>query len=59
MVTCALHCKEILIYVFQENELRGLIPNCHIHVSVSDLCIPTTGPLIVLQQNMQTDRGNI
>ncbi len=31
----------------------------HINVSVSDLCIPTIGPPIFLQQNRQTDRGNI
>jgi hypothetical protein len=31
------------IYVFPEKELRGLSPNFLIHVSVSDLCIPTIG----------------
>ncbi len=31
------HCKEIWIYVFPEKELRGLSPNFHIHVSVSDI----------------------
>ncbi len=54
-----LHYKEISIYVFPEKELRGLSPNFHIHVSVSDLCIPTIGPPSFLQQNRQTDRGNI
>ncbi len=39
-------------------KLRGLVPN-QIHVSVSDLYIPTIGPPILLQQNRQTDRGNI
>jgi hypothetical protein len=39
-----LHCKEISIYVFPEKELLGLSPNFHIHVSVSDLSIPTIGP---------------
>ncbi len=29
------------IYVFPEKERRGLRPNFHIHVSVSDLYIPT------------------
>ena len=33
----ALHCKEDLIYVFPEMKLRGLVPNIHINVSVSDL----------------------
>ncbi len=47
------------IYVFPEKELCGLSPNFHIHVSLSDLYIPTIGPPIFLQQNMQTDRGNI
>ncbi len=46
-----MHCKEISIYVFPEKELRGLSPNFHILVSVSDLYFPTTGPAIFLQQN--------
>jgi hypothetical protein len=33
-------CKENPIYFFPEKKLRGLSPNFHIHVSVSDLhCI--------------------
>jgi hypothetical protein len=39
-----LHCKENLVYVFPERELRDLSPNVHIHVSVSNLYIPTFGP---------------
>ncbi len=39
----------------QKKELRGLIPNFHIHVSPSDLYIPLIGPPIFLQHNMQTD----
>jgi hypothetical protein len=31
------HCNENLIYVFLFWELRGLSPNLHIHVSVSDI----------------------
>jgi hypothetical protein len=31
----ALHCNGNLIYVLPENELRGLSPNFHFHVSVS------------------------
>ncbi len=46
-------------YVFPEKELRGLNPNFHIHVSVSDLYIPRIGPHIFLHQNRQTERGNI
>jgi hypothetical protein len=53
------HCKEISIFVFSEKELRGFSPNFHIHVSVSDLCIPMVGPPIFLQQKWNTDRGNI
>jgi hypothetical protein len=39
--------------------LRGLSPNFYIHVAVSDLYIPGIGPHISLQQNRQTDPGNI
>ncbi len=39
-----LHCKESPIYVFPETELRGLSPNLHIHLSLSDLYIPRIGP---------------
>jgi hypothetical protein len=39
--------------------MRGLGPNFHIHVSVSDLYIPVIGPHILLQENMWTDPGNI
>ncbi len=45
--------------MFPERELRCLSPSFHIHVSVSDLYIPTIGPPIFLQQNMKTHRGNI
>jgi hypothetical protein len=57
MVPHRLHCKEISNYVFPEKELRVLGPNVHIHVSVSDLYIPTISQPIFLQQNGQTDRG--
>ncbi len=32
-------------------KLHGLVPNFHIHDSVSDLYIPTIGLPILLQQN--------
>jgi hypothetical protein len=51
--------KENSIYVFPEKKLRGLIPNFYIHISVSDLCIPTIGPHVFLQPNRQTDRWNL
>jgi hypothetical protein len=54
-----MHCEEISIYVFPEKKLRCLSPNIHIHVSVSDLYIPLIGQPIFLQQNRQTDCGNI
>jgi hypothetical protein len=49
------HCNENPIYVSPEKELRGLSPNFHVHVSVSDLYIPRISPHIFLQQNRQTD----
>ncbi len=52
---CCGHCNKNPIYVFPEKELHGLSPNFHIHVSVSDLYIPTIGPHIFLQQNRLTD----
>jgi hypothetical protein len=39
-------------------KLRRLVPNPYIHVSVSNLYIPTNG-LPILQQYRWTDRGNI
>jgi hypothetical protein len=38
-----LHCNENSNYVFPEKELRGLGPNFHSHVSVSDFYIPRIG----------------
>ncbi len=55
----SLHCHENPIYVFPEKELRALSPNFHIHVSVSDLYIPGNGLHIFLQQDRQTELGNI
>jgi hypothetical protein len=53
------HSTENPIYVFPEKKLRGLSPNSYIHVPVSDLFIPRIGPHIWLQQNRQTDPGNL
>ncbi len=50
--------KILFIYI-PRKELRGLSPNSYIHVSVSDLYIPMIGPHIWLQQDRQTDLGNI
>jgi hypothetical protein len=49
---------ENLKRLFPVKKLRGLSPNFHIHVSVSDLDIPTIGLPILLQENMWTDLGN-
>ncbi len=58
-INTSLHCKENTIYVFRGKELRGLSPNFHIHVSVSDLYIHRIGPQIFLQHNRPIDCGNI
>jgi hypothetical protein len=44
---------------FLEKELRGLSPNFHLPLSVSNLCTPRIGPHIFLRQNRQTNPGNI
>ncbi len=41
-----MHCTGNSVYVFLFWELRGLSPNFHIHVSVSDLYVPRIGPHI-------------
>ncbi len=50
--------SENLKLIFPEKELRSLSPKFHIHVSVSDLYIPTIGLPIMLQENMWTDPGD-
>ncbi len=45
--------------IFPEKELLGLSPNFYVHLSVSDLYIPTIDLPILLQENMWTDPGNI
>ncbi len=44
--SCISHCNGNSVYIFLFWELRGLSPNFHIHVSVSDLYIPRIGPHI-------------
>ena len=53
------HNTEYLKQMFSEKDLRDLSPNFHIHMSVSELYIPTIGLLILLQENMWTDPGNV
>jgi hypothetical protein len=51
------HNNENLKQIFPEKELHGFSPDFQIHVSVSDLYIPTIGLPILLQENMWTDLG--
>ncbi len=46
-------------YEFPEMKICGLVPNYYINVSVSALYIPRIGLPLWLQQNRQTDPGNI
>ncbi len=57
LVYSALYKKPI--YVLPEMKLCSLIPNSYIHVSLSNLNIPRISLPIWLQQNRQTDPGNI
>jgi hypothetical protein len=43
--------------IFSEKEYRGLSPNFHIHASVSDLYIPTTGLPILLEERCRPILG--
>jgi hypothetical protein len=52
--SAALQGKSHLCILFWE--LRGLSPNFHIHVSVSDLYIPRIGPHTYLPAEEQADR---
>jgi hypothetical protein len=49
--------KILFMYSFSGNSTASVPVS--IHVSVSDLYIPRIGPHISLQQNRQTDPGNI
>jgi hypothetical protein len=44
----SVHCSENPIYFFPEKELRGLSPNFHIRVSVSDLYTVFPGSVHIL-----------
>jgi hypothetical protein len=45
--------------IFSEKKLCGVGPNFYVHISVSDLYIPTTSLPFWLQQNRWTDPGKI
>jgi hypothetical protein len=54
------HNNEYSNKILPEKGLRGHSnPNFYIHVSVSDLYIPTIGRPILLQENRWTDPGNV
>ncbi len=53
------HDTKNSIQILPEKELRVLSPDFYIHVSVSDLYIPTVSLPILLAENMWTDPGNI
>ncbi len=42
-MTHYLHCSTNLKHIFPEMKLRGLVPSFYIHVSESNLYIPTMG----------------
>ncbi len=52
------HNTEKFNPIFPEKELGSLSPNSYIYVSVSDFYIPTSGPLLGLQEKRWTDREN-
>jgi hypothetical protein len=52
-IVIKVHCKEKfrkMKQIFPEKEYRGLSPNFHIHVSVSELYIPTMGLPLLLEE---------
>ena len=55
----AIHCTANPRQIFPEIKLHSLVPNFHIHVSVSDLYILRISLHVFLQQNKWTNRGNI
>jgi hypothetical protein len=44
---------------FPQKDFRGLSPNFHIHVFLSDLYLPAIGLPMLLQENKWTYPGNI
>jgi hypothetical protein len=51
------HNTENLKQIFPEKEFRSHRPDYHIHVSVSDLYIPTIDLHVLLQENMYVGRS--
>ncbi len=60
-ILSSIHCSQnpIFFKVFPVMNLRSLVLNSYIHISVSDLFIPKISLPIWLQQNRQTNRSQI
>ncbi len=58
LATPQIHIPKTQKQIFPEIKLHGLVPNSYIHVSVSDLYIPTICLPIRLQENRWTDSEN-
>jgi hypothetical protein len=50
LITLQRQNAENLKQIFPEKEYRGISPNFHIHVSVSELYIPTMGLPVLLEE---------
>ncbi len=60
VTVCSVYiATKISFMYYQKRNCAASSPNFHIHVTVADLYIPRIGPPIFLQQNRQTDRGNV
>jgi hypothetical protein len=56
-LTAKTQCRKNLKQIFPEKEYRGLSPNFHIHVSVSELYFPTMGLPFLLEEILYVDRS--
>jgi len=56
--TLQTHCAENSKQILQERKLHVLVPNFHIHVSVSNLYSPTIGPLVLRARPCSFISGN-
>jgi hypothetical protein len=59
MTTLQRQNAENLKQIFPEKEYRGLSPNFHIHVSVSELYFPTMGMPVLLEEICRLILGNM